>query len=147
MNKSLEHVYGTHHAKRRGEGFMLAGEARGAFLSSAVGTGKRVLDIGCRDGALTTFFVTGNRVLGTDIDSQALGRAHASLGIDTEQADLNGPWPFPDSSFDAIVGASTRGRICRERTERVLAYQSPPLPCEAEEGHTDGRSNAYQPLH
>lgn len=105
MNASLEDIYGTHHAKRRGEGFVLAGESRGAFLSSAVGTGKRVLDIGCRDGALTTFFAPGNQVLGMDIDRQALERAHTLLGIDTEQADLNGPWPFPDDSFDAIVAA------------------------------------------
>lgn len=105
MNESLEHVYGTHHVKRRGKGFVLAGETRGIFLSSAVGISKRVLDIGCRDGALTAFFVTGNRVLGTDIDSEALGRAHVSLGIDTVQTDLNGPWPFPDGSFDAIVAA------------------------------------------
>lgn len=104
MSSSLESVYRSHHEKRRGEGFVLLGEARGAFLRRVVGTGKDVLDIGCRDGALTSTYMEGNRVTGLDIDSAALARA-AALGIAARQTDLNGDWGVPDASFDAVVAA------------------------------------------
>jgi len=105
MASSLEQIYGSHHAQRRGAGFVLLGDVRGAFLREAVGTGKRVLDIGCRDGALTASFAEGNTVVGTDIDSEALARAHATLGIETKQIDLNGEWGIAPHSFDAVVAA------------------------------------------
>jgi len=104
MSSSLEHVYRSHHEKNRGEGFVLLGEARGAFLRRVVGTGKKVLDIGCRDGALTSTYCTDNEVTGVDIDSTALAKA-STLGITTRQMDLNGLWDFVPNSFDAVVAA------------------------------------------
>jgi len=101
----LEDIYRSHHAARRGQDFVLLGDERGNFLSKAVGTGRKVLDIGCRDGALTGYFVKGNRVTGVDIDSVALARAKESLGIETHQIDLNGDWAIPSGSYDAIVAA------------------------------------------
>lgn len=101
----LEDIYRSHHAKRRGTDFVLLGDARGSFLKEAVGTGKRVLDIGCRDGALTSHFIEGNTVLGLDIDSVALERAHETLGIETRQVDLNGDWGVAPGSVDAVVAA------------------------------------------
>lgn len=101
----LEDIYRSHHAARRGQDFVLLGDARGGFLSNAVGTGKKVLDIGCRDGALTSYFVKGNTVTGIDIDSVALARAKETLGIETRQIDLNGEWGIPSGSYDAIVAA------------------------------------------
>lgn len=98
-------MYEKHHATARGPGFVLLGDVRGAFLKEAVGTGKHVLDIGCRDGALTKFFAEGNTVLGVDIDANALADAHKNLGIETEQIDLNGAWPLQDRSFGAVVAA------------------------------------------
>jgi len=80
------------------------GDERGAFLKDRVGKGKQVLDIGCRDGALTSFFAEGNTVTGIDIDSSALERAR-SLGITTRQVDLNGEWGIPRDSFDVVVAA------------------------------------------
>lgn len=105
MASSLEQIYGSHHATRRGAGFVLLGDDRGAFLKNAVGTGKKVLDIGCRDGALTTSFAEGNTVLGLDIDSEALARAKKDVGIETRQVDLNGDWDVEPHSFDAVVAA------------------------------------------
>lgn len=102
---SLEHVYRSHHTERRGEGFVLFGDERSAFLKKVVGTGKRVLDIGCRDGALTKSFIEGNTVAGLDIDSEALARAHARLNLETRQVDLNGPWGLEPHSVDAVVAA------------------------------------------
>jgi 2-polyprenyl-3-methyl-5-hydroxy-6-metoxy-1,4-benzoquinol methylase len=105
MNTSLEEMYRTHHAAKRGDGFVLLKEERGKFLKEGVGTGKRVLDIGCRDGALTATYASGNTVLGLDIDSDALARAKSALGIETKNVDLNGPWGIPDHSFDVVVAA------------------------------------------
>jgi len=105
MNTSLESIYRSHHATRRSEGFALLKEERGAFLSKHIGTGKNIIDIGCRDGALTCTYSEGNTVLGLDIDSLALSRAQDSLGIETKCIDLNGPWDVEDTSFDVVVAA------------------------------------------
>lgn len=105
MSASLETMYRTHHAKRRGDGFVLLGDERGSFLRETVGKGNHILDIGCRDGALTKYFKEGNTVLGADIDSDALARAKQDIGIDTMHLDLNGEWPFEKNSFDAVVAA------------------------------------------
>jgi len=94
----------THHASRRGAGFVLLGDARSAFLRKAIGTGKKVLDIGCRDGSLTKLYMEGNTVTGLDIDSAALARA-AELGIETRQVDLNGDWNTAPASYDVVVAA------------------------------------------
>ncbi|MBY0111029.1 class I SAM-dependent methyltransferase [Patescibacteria group bacterium] len=100
--QSLEAVYHEHHTKRRGEFFLVNGDARGRFLQEHVGKGKKVLDIGCRDGALTSYYAEGNEVTGIDIDSDALARAKEKLGITTIHADLNGEWPVTPS-FTTVV--------------------------------------------
>ena len=68
----------------------------------AIGRGKRVLDLGCRSGALTRHFLEGNSVVGLDVDAAALEKARA-LGIEPVQANVEEPLPFDDESFDAIV--------------------------------------------
>ena len=67
-----------------------------------IGRGKRVLDLGCRSGALTKHFLDGNSVVGLDVDAAALEKARA-LGIEPVQADVEEPLPFEDASFDAVV--------------------------------------------
>ncbi len=61
-----------------------------------------MLDLGCRYGALTRVYATGNEVVGVDVDRDALEHA-ASLGIDTRWADVDEPLPFDDESFDVVV--------------------------------------------
>lgn len=100
----MENIYTTHHRQRRRRGYTIFGEKRGKFLHDKIGVGKRVLDIGCRDGALTSYFCQGNNVVGLDIDSQALAAAK-NLGIEIRHIDLNGEWGIPDSSFDVVVAA------------------------------------------
>ena len=68
----------------------------------AIGRGKRVLDLGCRSGALTRHFLDGNSVVGLDVDAAALEKARA-LGIEPVQANVEEPLPFEDASFDAVV--------------------------------------------
>ena len=67
-----------------------------------IGRGKRVLDLGCRSGALTRHFLEGNSVVGLDVDATALEKAKA-LGIEPVQANVEEPLPFEDASFDAVV--------------------------------------------
>src|SRR5262249_21774429 len=69
---------------------------------AAIGTGKRVLDLGCRSGALTLHFLPGNSVVGLDVDAAALEKA-AALGIEPLRADVEEPLPLDDESFDAVV--------------------------------------------
>ncbi|PIR38190.1 MAG: hypothetical protein COV34_01050 [Candidatus Zambryskibacteria bacterium CG10_big_fil_rev_8_21_14_0_10_42_12] len=105
MTNTLESIYREHHQQRRGSGFAILKDARGNFIKSAIGTGKHVLDIGCRDGALTSLFVDDNVVTGVDIDKVALDMAERTYGIKTIQLNLNDTWPFVEKSFDAAVAA------------------------------------------
>lgn len=99
----LEHVYTSHHKRGERLGFSIMETARGEFFSSRLGTGKKILDIGCRDGVLTQHFAKGNDVLGVDIDAVALEKARTKLGIQTKHVDLHAPWDLPLAAFDAVV--------------------------------------------
>lgn len=71
--------------------------------SHLVPTGGRVLDVACGSGRHMRWFAQrGHAVLGVDRDAGALGTA-ATFG-QTLQADIeNGPWPFADQRFGAVV--------------------------------------------
>jgi SAM-dependent methyltransferase len=94
--------YERHHREHREGGDFVFVTERIPLFRQAIGRGKRVLDLGCRSGALTRHFLEGNEVVGLDIDRAALAKA-AQLGIETVVADVEQPLPFPDSSFDAVV--------------------------------------------
>jgi SAM-dependent methyltransferase len=99
----LSERYAEHNRTERGAGFVFAGPEREALFKRYVGgPGRRVLDLGCRDGALTRTYVEGNDVVGVDADREALAAA-ARLGIETHWADLDQPLDFPDASFDVVV--------------------------------------------
>lgn len=98
----IEEAYRRHHSESRSEDFVFAGPQRRALFAGWVGTGKRVLDLGCRYGALTRAYVEGNEVVGVDVDRAALAEA-AKLGIETVWADVDEPLPFGDGRFDAVV--------------------------------------------
>jgi SAM-dependent methyltransferase len=98
----LSERYEQHHRERRDEGDFVFVPERIPLLVAAVGRGKRVLDLGCRSGALTQHFLGGNSVVGLDIDAAALEKA-ATLGIQPVQANVEEPLPFEDASFDAVV--------------------------------------------
>ncbi len=99
----LEETYQAHHRKNNRYGYLYCHGARGPYLKEWIGQGKRVLDLGCRDGMLTKIYAEGNEVVGVDIDRDALTLTKERLAIETRWLDLNGEWPFPPESFDVIV--------------------------------------------
>lgn len=99
----LNERYRVHHAGEKQE-FVFGGDERGSFFASVVaGPGRRVLDLGCRTGALTQHYAAGNDVVGVDVDRDALARAEERLGIETVWADVEAGLPFEDASFDVVV--------------------------------------------
>ena len=99
---SLQERYEEHHRERRAEGDFLFVPERIPLFQAAIGQGKRVLDLGCRSGALTRHFLEGNEVVGLDVDRAALAKAE-QLGIQVVEANVEEPLPFSDASFDAVV--------------------------------------------
>jgi SAM-dependent methyltransferase len=98
-------LYREHRLGRRDPGFVWGGADRSEPLRQIVGgPGKRVLDLGCRTGALTHAYASGNEVVGVDVDREALDEA-ATLGIETVWADVEEPLPFDDAAFDVVVAA------------------------------------------
>ena len=99
----LSERYAEHNRSERGAGFVFARPEREALFRRYVGgPGRRVLDLGCRDGALTQAYAEENEVVGVDADREALAEA-AKLGIETHWADLDQPLELPDESFDVVV--------------------------------------------
>jgi SAM-dependent methyltransferase len=101
--EELSERYAQHNREERGAGFVFAGDERIELFRRYVGgPGRRVLDLGCRDGALTRAYTDGNEVVGVDADREALAEA-AKLGIETQWADLDEPLAFKDETFDVVV--------------------------------------------
>lgn len=103
MAESLQHLYETHHVEGARLRQTVLEHRRGEIFRRWIGTGKRVIDLGCRDGTLTRHFIEGNQVTGCDIDLGALAYARDQHGINTQQVDLNVPLPFEESEFDVAV--------------------------------------------
>ncbi len=103
--QALADIYSKHNKYKRGEYFITMERERGPFLRDVIGKGKKVLDIGCRDGALTKYFAEGNEIMGLDIDAEALERAKKIITIETRQVDLNGDWGVSEKAYDAVVAA------------------------------------------
>jgi 2-polyprenyl-3-methyl-5-hydroxy-6-metoxy-1,4-benzoquinol methylase len=101
--RELSERYAEHNRVERGAGFVFAGaERRELFRRYVGGPGRRVLDLGCRDGALSATYAEGNEIVGVDADREALAEAE-QLGIETQWADLDDSLPFGDESFDVVV--------------------------------------------
>ncbi len=98
----LNERYRAHHGDR--QEFVFGADDRAGLIARLVGgPGLRVLDLGCRTGALTRHYATGNTVVGVDVDRSALDAAAERLGIETVWADAEEELPFPDESFDVVV--------------------------------------------
>ena len=98
----LNERYYEHHGRR--QEFVFGADDRAGLIAQLVGgPDLRVLDLGCRTGALTQHYAEGNVLVGVDVDQRALEQASARLGIDTVWADVEDELPFPDDSFDVVV--------------------------------------------
>jgi SAM-dependent methyltransferase len=101
--EQLSNRYSEHNRRERGAGFVFAGPERVELFRRYVGgPGRQVLDLGCRDGALTQAYAGGNEIVGVDADREALAEAQ-KLGIDTRWADLDDALPFEATTFDVVV--------------------------------------------
>ena len=101
--EELSKRYAEHNRVERGAGFVFAGPDRvDLFRRYVGGPGRHVLDLGCRDGALTQAYAGGNEIVGVDADREALAEAQ-KLGIETHWADLDDALPFQDATFDVVV--------------------------------------------
>jgi SAM-dependent methyltransferase len=103
MNKLLQNLYETHHRTGGRLRQSLLESFRADIFRKWIGTGKKVIDLGCRDGTLTRHFLEGNEVIGCDIDIAALDHLRDTLGIKTYQVDLNQALPFEQGEFDVAV--------------------------------------------
>ncbi len=104
MSKSLlEQIYQKHHELKKRYGYLFCHGARIPFLKEWIGVGKKVLDLGCRDGALTESFCSQNEVIGVDIDQTALAICQKRLKLKTLWLDLNCEWAWEPHSVDCIV--------------------------------------------
>ncbi|OHA58411.1 MAG: hypothetical protein A2571_01365 [Candidatus Vogelbacteria bacterium RIFOXYD1_FULL_44_32] len=107
MTEILEKIYTTRHDHKDALGGGSSGfEAeRVALFVSLIGSGKRVLDLGCRDGRIARHLLaSGNEVVGFDVDSNALKRCPP--GMVTEWKDLNDDWHRGyEGQFDVVVAS------------------------------------------
>lgn len=104
-NNLLESVYTEHHKSKKRFGYSVLETDRGKMISQLIGSGKKVLDIGCRDGTLTKYFSSDNYVVGVDIDQLALDKARAELGINIIKTNLEEDWhsELKGKKFDVVV--------------------------------------------
>ena len=100
----LEATYRQHHTHKNRYGFSYRVGERGPQFKKWVGTNKKILDIGCRDGKLTSNYLQENEIIGIDIDQEALQRIRSNLNIEAHWHDLNqAPLAFDANSFDVVV--------------------------------------------
>ena len=102
--EQVARFYERHHSGKRKYDHVFGDDERRDTLIHFVGRGGRVLDIGCRSGSLTKYYIEGNDVVGVDVDRDALKLFRERLGLEAHWLDMDrDPLPFPDSSFDVVV--------------------------------------------
>lgn len=99
----LSKYYSQHHQEKGRVGFSWVESERADYFKKWIGKGKRVLDIGCRDGTLTRHYSPGNEVVGVDIDLNALKHCKERLTLPPLCADVNEEFPFSAGIFDVVV--------------------------------------------
>jgi 2-polyprenyl-3-methyl-5-hydroxy-6-metoxy-1,4-benzoquinol methylase len=120
QHNSLGSAYSSHHRTHGRYGFSYRVTDRGPRFAAWIGSGKQVLDLGCRDGSLTQYYATGNTVTGVDIDREALALARERLGIETVCVDLNREqFPFQDGSFTVVIA----GELLEHLVDPVAVVQ------------------------
>jgi SAM-dependent methyltransferase len=97
--------YVEHHAGGCRYGFSFGERARAEWFAAHLGRGRRLLDVGCRDGTLMRHFSVDHRVVGCDIDDRALSICRRGLGVPVVNSDIMQGLPFADQVFEgALLG-------------------------------------------
>lgn len=79
-------------------------ERRKNLYINLIGTGKRILEVGCRSGNLTQYYHSKNDVIGVDVDRNALLEFEKRLGLKSKWVDVDSEQlPFDDNYFDTVV--------------------------------------------
>jgi len=104
MKKSrLGEMYHRFHSMNNKYGFVHHLTTKGGFFRKEIGTGKRVLDLGSRDGTLASLLVDSNKVTCLDIDFEGLNLCREKTKAEVVWHDLNDPLPFRDAEFDVVL--------------------------------------------
>src|SRR5262245_22354131 len=91
--------YEDHHSRGKYD-YLYGDEARKSLLVDLIGKGRSILEIGCRAGNMTQFYMTGNEVTGVDVDRNALKLFEERLGLKGHWADVDAETlPFADARF------------------------------------------------
>ena len=90
--------------KRGKYDYLYGGDDRKNLIVRLIGKGKSIIEVGCRAGNLTQHYAEGNRVVGVDIDRNALKLFEERLGLSGHWLDLDSErLPFDTNSFDLVV--------------------------------------------
>src|SRR2546428_12962474 len=99
--EEIEEAYRRHHSESRTTEFVFCEPERSVLFREWVGgPGRKVLDLGCRFGALTRAYLPGNEAVAVDVDREALAGAE-KLGNETA-------WAEPHEPLPSVTGASAR---------------------------------------
>jgi len=123
---SAKNIHLIRNARRLGS-IGLYGRERAEIFSKWLGKGKKILELGCRDGSLTKLFAEGNKITGVDIDKNALELFEKNLGGKAVYLDLNSEWPFGENEFDAVVASEVLEHLYKpeETVKKVLLSLKP----------------------
>jgi len=81
--------------------FSIADKVRMKIVIKLVGQGKKVLDVGCYNGTVSSLLAQGNEVHGVDLSQKAVDLARQK-GIKACLADAEDKLPFPNAFFDVV---------------------------------------------
>lgn len=106
QNQTKEQVASFYEEFQKGwkYNYLYGGEDRKNLIVQLIGQGKSILEVGCRAGNLTQHYAQGNRVVGVDIDRNALKLFEERLALSGHWVDVDSEaLPFATNSFDLVV--------------------------------------------
>jgi len=84
--------------------YLYGDDARKDLYVQLIGKERDILEVGCRAGNLTQHFHEGNKVVGIDVDRNALKEFEKRLGLEGHWVDADSEgFPFEAERFDTVV--------------------------------------------